>query len=90
MLLHGQVHDGGGALTKLSSAFVSDVIGRGEGDRSGMVVVTSIDHDFGRSDSWPNFASVEVMELVLMFVGDIAGARRHAVSAGMTLLGQPQ
>ncbi len=79
-----------GALTKLISAFVSDVDGRGEGDGSRIDVVTSIDRDFGRGNSWPNFTSMEVMDPVPMFVGDVAGARRHTVGAGMTPLGQPQ
>ncbi len=89
-LLHVQGRDGGGCPHDLISAFVRDVAGRGEGDGSGMDVVTLIDCDFGRGDSWPNFASVEVMDPVLMFVGDVAGARRHAVGVGMTPLGQPQ
>ncbi len=79
-----------GALTKLISAFVRDVAGRGEGDGSGMDVVTLIDRDFGCSDSWQNFASLEVMDPVPMFVGDVAGVRQHAVSVGMTPLRQPQ
>ena len=79
-----------GALTKLISAFVRDVAGKAEGDGTGMDVVTSIDRDVGRGDSWPNVASVEVMDPVPIFVGDVAGARRHAVGAGMTPLGQLQ
>jgi hypothetical protein len=80
-----------GGLTKLMSAFVRDVAERrGEGDGSGMDIVTSIDRDFGRGDSWPNFASVEVMDPVPMFVGEVDGARRHAVGAGLTPLGQPR
>ena len=81
-----------GGLTKLLSAFVRDVTaGRGEGDGSaGVDVVTSIDRDFGRGDAWPNFVSVEVMDPVPMFVGDVDGARRHAVGAGLTPLEQPR
>jgi hypothetical protein len=40
-----------GALTKLISAFVSNVARRGEGDGSGMDVITLIDRDFGRGVS---------------------------------------
>ncbi len=79
-----------GGLTKLISVFVRDVAGRGEGDGSDMDVVTSIDGDFGHGNSWPNFASVEVMEPVPMFVGEVDGARWHTVGADMTPLRQSQ
>jgi hypothetical protein len=55
-----------------------------------MDVITLIDCDFRPGNSWPNFASVEVMDPVLMFVGDVDGARQHAVGAGLMLLEQPQ
>jgi hypothetical protein len=76
-----------GGLTKLLSAFVRDVTaGRGGGDGSaGVDVVTSIDRDFGRGDAWPNFVSMEGMDPVPMFVGDVDGARRHTVGTGLTL-----
>ncbi len=79
-----------GGLTKLISAFVRDVAGRGERDRPGMDVVTPIDCNFRRGISWPNFANVEVMDPVPMFVDDIDGARWHAVSGRLTPLGQLQ
>ena len=83
-----------GGLSRLISAFVRDVVGkrRIEGEVKGwdnMDIVTSIDRDFGRGDAWPNFASVEVMDPVPMFVGDIDGIRRHAIGAGLTPLEQP-
>ncbi len=89
-LLHGQGCNGGGCPHNLISAFIRDVAGRGKGDGSRMDVITLIDCDFRPGNSWPNFASVEVMDPVLMFVGDVAGARRHAVGAGMMPLGQLQ
>ncbi|KAL3772107.1 hypothetical protein ACHAW5_004945 [Stephanodiscus triporus] len=55
-----------------------------------MDVVTSIDRDFGCGDAWPNFVSVDVVDPVPMFVGDVDGARRHAVGAGLTPLEQPR
>jgi hypothetical protein len=53
-------------------------------------VVMSIDRDFGRGDAWPDFVSVEVMDPVLMIVGDVNGARRHVVGAGLVPLEQPE
>jgi hypothetical protein len=53
-------------------------------------VVTSIDRDFGRGDAWPNFVSVEGIDPVQMFVGNVDGARRHTVGAGLTPLEQPR
>jgi hypothetical protein len=78
-----------GGLTKLLLAFVRDIARRGEGDRLGMDIITLIDRNFGRGDS-PNFTSVEVMDLVPIFVGDADGARWHAVGAGLTPPGQLQ
>jgi hypothetical protein len=79
-----------GGLEKLLSTFVRDVTGRGEGDGSGVDVVTSIDRDSGHGNRWPNIISMEVTDQVLMFVGNIDGARRHAVGAGLMPLEQPR
>ena len=85
-----------GGLSRLISAFLRDVSSgeRGGVDGSGrswdnIDIVTSIDRDFGRGNAWPNFVSVEVMDPVPMFVGDVDGIRRHAIGAGLTPLGQP-
>jgi hypothetical protein len=48
-----------GGLEKLLSTFVRDVAGRGEGDGSGVDVVTSIDCDSGHGDRWPKVISME-------------------------------
>jgi hypothetical protein len=78
-----------GGLPRLISAFLRDVSsgGRGGVDGSGRLcdnidIVTSIDRDFGGVDAWPSFVSVEVMDPVPMFVGDIDGIRRHAIGGG--------
>jgi hypothetical protein len=85
-----------GGLSRLISAFIKDVASGGHtsGDGSrrsweNIDIVTSIDRDFGRGDAWPNFVSVELMDPVPMFVGDVDGIRRHAIGAGLTPLGQP-
>ena len=72
-LLNGQGLDGGGRPHEA-------VIGVCQGRHR-----TSIDRDFGRGDAWPNFVSMEGMDPVPMFVGDVDGARRHTVGAGLTL-----
>ncbi len=90
MLLHGQGRKGGGWPHKADIGIRQGRCWEGEGDGSGMDIVTLIDCNFGTGNSWLNFASVEVMDPVPMFVGDIDGARRHVVSVGLTLLGQPR
>ena len=79
-----------GGLAKLLSTFIRHVAGRGEGDGSGVEVVMVINRDFGHGDAWPDFIRVEVMDLVLMFIGDVDGARRHAFCAGLMALEQPR
>jgi hypothetical protein len=81
---------------ELISAFIKDVTSGGHtsGDGSrrsweNINILTSIDCDFGQGDAWPNFVSVEVMDPVPIFVGDVDRIRRHTIGAGLTPLGQP-
>jgi hypothetical protein len=87
-LLHGQGRNGGGwpheADNSVCQGRCREDRGRRVGD--GRRYINQL--RLRGSDSWPNFASVGVMDLVSIFVGDVDGARRHAVGAGLTPLGQ--
>lgn len=76
-----------GGLSKLIAAFVKEIARTKVedcDDETGIDIVTSIDRDFG-TNSWPNFACMDVMNPLPMFVG-IDGIRRHAVGVGLTPL----